>query len=679
MHSILEIDSIIKSFGLRKILSDVYLECQTGEIIGILGRNGCGKSTLLKIIFGTLPAEDKTIRINGKIYAYPYRTKNLIAYLPQYNFLPENITLKQIINIYIANSENRETIINDDRINKHINKKTTELSGGELRYFEILLLVNLNVKFILLDEPFSGIEPIYKARIKELLHRYHSKKGFIITDHDYENIIEVSDQINLITDGKLREIQNTEQLETYNYLPKGTITQSEINNMANDDKAIDFEIDKQTLKDLDLFENNKGGSIHSIFKHVKTIGGDIEFNRMLKTPIPNIQILEGRRDSIKFFMEERINLKIEKADIDFIEHYLSSSFASTKSNFNAVLDGLRYRLKPTTEYYVRKTGVENTIILIQYLIDFTSGFQNKKLPYYLSNIFSEIQITLFDKEFSIVNHLANKVHLSPIDIAKCDEIFRKKAKGKIQKILKYLYQLDVFESLAQAAQTYNLSFPQYSKSSEPAIQMEGIFHPLIKDPVKNNFNIGKDENLCFLTGANMSGKSTFLKSFGLAVYLAHVGFPVPASKMKTSIFNGLITTINLSDNIFQGYSHFYSEVRRVKEVASIIKEKKKVIVIFDELFRGTNVKDAFDASLMIISALSKIKKSMFLISTHIVEIAEDLQKHNNIFYSSFESKLDGESPIYSYLLKPGISKERVGMQIVKNEKIIELLEEAKNE
>lgn len=172
----------------------------------------------------------------------------------------------------------------------------------------------------------------------------------------------------------------------------------------------------------------------------------------------------------------------------------------------------------------------------------------------------------------------------------------------------------------------------------------------------------------------MAGKSTFLKSLGLAIYISHLGFPVPAKKMKTSVYNGIITTINLSDNINKGYSHFYSEVRRVKEVAIKLKDKNRLFVIFDELFRGTNVKDAFDASLLIIESFAKINESTFFISTHITEIAERLEKFSNIDYKYFNSELIDDKPVYKYELKEGVSHERLGMHIVRNEKIIEILD-----
>ncbi len=677
MHNILEIDSLIKSYGSKRILSNVYLKCETGEVVGILGRNGCGKSTLLKILFGTLSAENKSIRINKKVYSRLFRSKDQVAYLPQHSFLPEHVSLKSIVNAYIKDTESRRVILGDERIKKHLRKKTAQLSGGELRYFEMLLLVNLKTKFILLDEPFSGIEPIYIEKIKELIRSYCDKKGFIITDHDYQNILDVSDRIALIKDGFLKPIDKMEQLEEHNYLPAGTLSRNKKGGSKRADVPVKFEVDEQTLQDLDLFENSKEGLVVSIFDNVKTTGGKIRLHKMLKTPMSNLEILKDRSDSIRFFAEKNVYLKIEKKDIDFVEYYKTSKITFTKKNaISSVYQSLRYQFKPDNDYFTKKTGVEKTLGLLKYLSAFVRQFQYNDLPWYLSNIFFSIQEILMSKGVRDAISFYDETDLKALDLDELDRLFRKNSVDKINQILEMLYELEVFESVANSKKKHQLCFPEYSGSTKPNVKIEGLYHPVIENPVVNDFHIAENNSLCFLTGANMSGKSTFLKSFGLAVYLAHVGFPVPATKMETSIFNGLITTINLTDNISRGYSHFYSEVKRVKEAASVLKEKKKVVVIFDELFRGTNVKDASDASLMITSALSKIKKSIFLISTHIVEIAEDLKTKPNVFFNCFESKMEGETPRYSYKLKEGINKERFGMQIVKNENIVELLEEA---
>ena len=219
---ILEADSIVHNFGTRNLLSDVYLKCQTGEIIGLLGRNGSGKSTLLKIIFGSLPADLKHVRIDGKIYHQAFGHQ-LIGYLPQDSFLPANLSLHQIIDIFIPSKANRSHIKENERIKFHLKKPGSQLSGGELRYFELLLLLHLDVPFLLLDEPFSGIEPIYKEHIKALLKTYKQEKGFIITDHDYRHIIEVSDRIILLTNGACKSIKNLRELEDLKYVPPGSV------------------------------------------------------------------------------------------------------------------------------------------------------------------------------------------------------------------------------------------------------------------------------------------------------------------------------------------------------------------------------------------------------------------------------------------------------------------------
>ncbi|MDO3625225.1 ATP-binding cassette domain-containing protein [Mucilaginibacter sp. BT774] len=222
MKNLLEVDSVVISFDEKNILTDCFLRCETSDIIGILGRNGCGKSSLFKVIFGTLFTHYKFIRINGKVYHQPYKNGNLIAYMPQHGFLPTNISVQDIINIYVASLAAREKIKDDLRLKNHLKKRVSELSGGELRYLEILLLVNLDVKFILLDEPFSRVEPLYKQVIVELIKEFRSSKGFIITDHDYQNIIAASDRIILINNGVCRPINDLNDLELFNYVPQGT-------------------------------------------------------------------------------------------------------------------------------------------------------------------------------------------------------------------------------------------------------------------------------------------------------------------------------------------------------------------------------------------------------------------------------------------------------------------------
>ncbi|MFD2246107.1 ATP-binding cassette domain-containing protein [Pontibacter ruber] len=217
----LEADSIRYQVGNRQLLTDVYLHCETGEIVGLLGRNGCGKTTLLQIIFGTKATENKHIRIDNQVYPEPYKHQTLMAYLPQQDFLPKNIRLTKIIDLYLPAPKKREVVKQDIRIQKHLHKRADELSKGERRYLELLLLLQLDVKFLLLDEPFSGVEPLYVEHIEMLLQSHLSTKGFIITDHDYRSVLRVSRRIILLADGYCRPITHEAELLRWGYVPAG--------------------------------------------------------------------------------------------------------------------------------------------------------------------------------------------------------------------------------------------------------------------------------------------------------------------------------------------------------------------------------------------------------------------------------------------------------------------------
>jgi len=219
----LEIDSVIKSFGRNRVLTDIYLRCETGDIVGILGSNGSGKSSLLKILFGVERAEQKFIRIDGKIYEQPYLINNEIAYLPQDSFIPRYMTLFDAVKCYLKNEDKVKLFFDDPVINFLQYRKSTQLSGGELRYFEIMLILSLDVKFVLLDEPFNGISPVNIESVKEMIIKSAQQKGIILTDHDYRNVLDVVTQRYLLSDGGLKNIRDKEDLTLWGYMSEGMV------------------------------------------------------------------------------------------------------------------------------------------------------------------------------------------------------------------------------------------------------------------------------------------------------------------------------------------------------------------------------------------------------------------------------------------------------------------------
>lgn len=172
---------------------------------------------MLQIIFGTLAADHKFIRINQRVVDKPYLVQDLINYLPQDGFLPANLTVKQVTKLY---AEDASLLLDDEILHKIVHTKISHLSGGQHRYLEIKLLLYSKSKFVLLDEPFNGVAPLVVDSIKELIQKQSINKGIILTDHDYRNVLDVANRFYLLFDGGLKEIKDRSELLDWGYIPE---------------------------------------------------------------------------------------------------------------------------------------------------------------------------------------------------------------------------------------------------------------------------------------------------------------------------------------------------------------------------------------------------------------------------------------------------------------------------
>jgi ABC-type lipopolysaccharide export system ATPase subunit len=217
MINTLEIDSVRKLFGKKEILTDIFLICKTGDIIGLFGKNGSGKSTLLEIIFGTLNADNVFIKLNNKVLFKSYKAEKTISYLPQDNFIPKNITVKKAVNLSIEKSRYNE-FCDDEIITKILASDISSLSGGELKYLQVKLILFGESKFCLLDEPYSGVSPIITELINKQIKEQSKNKGIIITDHNYLDLLDVATKIYFLNDGIGKFLNSEEDLVNLGYL-----------------------------------------------------------------------------------------------------------------------------------------------------------------------------------------------------------------------------------------------------------------------------------------------------------------------------------------------------------------------------------------------------------------------------------------------------------------------------
>lgn len=211
----LEADSIQLAFNNRKILSDIYLKCETGKIAGLVGRNGQGKSCLMQIIYGSLKSE-KSVRIDNVSQPEAFKKPDFLKYLPQFNFIPKQLSLKRIFKDFELDYSPFEK-----RFSEFASKYKSaigSLSGGERRVIELYVIVKSKSKFAMLDEPFTHLSPLQTEKIKELLMEEKVNKGLLITDHMFNHVTEICDTIYVLVNGKTHLTNNLEEIETLGYV-----------------------------------------------------------------------------------------------------------------------------------------------------------------------------------------------------------------------------------------------------------------------------------------------------------------------------------------------------------------------------------------------------------------------------------------------------------------------------
>ncbi len=212
----LEADGILLSFGARKILSDIYIRCETGSITAILGRNGSGKSSLMNVIYGSLPALNKSVRMNGTSILQAFKRPDLLTYLPQFNFIPSFLSVKQVFADFSLKYDDFEALF--PAFQSVYRSPMGKLSGGQRRLLEVYIIIKAPSTFSMLDEPFSHVTPIQVEVLKALIQKEKQTKGFLITDHLYHQVTDISDRLYVLKDGTAHLAKSTADLERFGYI-----------------------------------------------------------------------------------------------------------------------------------------------------------------------------------------------------------------------------------------------------------------------------------------------------------------------------------------------------------------------------------------------------------------------------------------------------------------------------
>ena len=437
-----------------------------------------------------------------------------------------------------------------------------------------------------------------------------------------------------------------------------------------------FITDQQTLNDLNLLGKHRRGSIFSLFCKVHTRGGERLLEEMFRHPLTDPETINRRSELFRYFAAQGYVFPLSGTQVEAMESYLQSPGHA--------------HLPATVWHSLRRKAMASLVrddtynLLQQGLLSAVNGLQ--AVEAFLRDLVGRDHTGPYADKAKAALAVLEHRQLAPIlgtdkpdewpflTLARYDHLLRTRLRSGLETVRAVLSELDVYIGVGNLARANGWGYAGALPATDNIVWIDGLKHPAVTNAVGNTIVLDKKTNMLFLTGANMAGKSTFMKAFGVSIYLAHMGFPIAAKEMAFSVRDGLFSSINVADDLSQGHSHFYAEVLRVKGVAQAVSEGKRLVVLFDELFKGTNVKDAYDGTLAVTEAFSKYRSCAFIISTHIVEAGEVLKSRcDNLRFAYLPTILQNGRPGYPYILQEGIAADRVGMLIIENEGIIDII------
>ncbi len=435
-----------------------------------------------------------------------------------------------------------------------------------------------------------------------------------------------------------------------------------------------MQVDKTTLSDLNIFHREEELSLFHHLNHTQTNDGREYLRLLLGKPLDNIEDMLDTQQTIRQLMAvaDHWPTTITNGTMMVVEKFYDSQINSYPHRPDHVGSFL-YKFFNKADYSLTRYTVGHCIDFVKGLNNVVSLLRQAPMSDLLQLYVTRIEI-LLNKGAVPYMMESDAKKLNARTVLVFGAFLKYHFKAAAFELFDIYSRLDAYLSLAVACKKYNYCFPVIEASAEPFIEAKGLYHPLLQTPVSYDTGMDVNRNFLFLTGANMGGKSTFIKAVGVSVYLAHLGMGVPARTMRLNQFYGLLSNIQVEDNIIRGESFFFNEVQRVRNTIEKISDGKQWLILIDELFKGTNVQDAMKCSTTVIQGLLKLKTALFILSTHLYEIGDELRRYPNIQFRYFETNVENDQLVFSYHLKEGISNDRLGYFILRKEGVVQMLE-----
>jgi DNA mismatch repair protein MutS len=436
-----------------------------------------------------------------------------------------------------------------------------------------------------------------------------------------------------------------------------------------------MQIDNTTYSDLSVFQTTDEYSLFSKLDRSRTVGGRIQLTELFYHPFSQLEKIVQTQEILQIIRshEEEWAPSISNGTIMVMERHYETPLDQIPASHDPV-SARMYKLLHAPDYALTRYSIGHFADFIRGMYSIMTITDKIPCPPLLAAVLERAKRLLSHDVIQKLAHKKSGEKFQPDEVVQFGNYIRDHFKPSALTLIEIYGKLDAWYSMSMACKEFNLVMPAFRDTPYPFIEAMNLYHPLLPQAISYNLHMDPESNFIFLTGANMAGKSTFIKSVGAALFLAHLGMGVPAGSMTISLFDGILSNINVVDNLVKGESYFFNEVQRIRNTIVQISDQKKWLVLIDELFKGTNVQDAMKCSSTVIRGLIKIKSSLFILSTHLYEIGEELKPYPNICFKYFETRIENGQLEFSYQLKDGISNDRLGYLILEREKVVELLD-----
>ena len=433
-------------------------------------------------------------------------------------------------------------------------------------------------------------------------------------------------------------------------------------------------VDHQTLRDLEMYATPSGApGLLDFLDRTRTRGGREVLRRRLTQPLDSATAITAVQRALRFITTHRSAFERLPGDTTMValQRYLDSRVATltSLSGPGLVFESQWVRRRYPDLFREIAGGTRLAAAFLDQIGDLVREASDG--PELIARLLTECRTLLDTPVLSKLRTDLPRFGRTP-DIFLRDHAAREAGRAELHRLIELVHELDALVSMADMTVEASFILPSVEEGGE-GVEFLGLTHPFLQAPTPNDVVLAGDARLLFLTGPNMAGKSTYLKAVGIAVLLGHAGMGVPANAGRLGRFDCLITAIRTEDDLREGVSYFQAEARRVREVARHVASGQPCFVIADELFRGTNVKDACDASLSVLAAFAATSASRFLVASHLTELAEDLRTVPGVAFQRFEATTTDHEPKFDYRLRDGVSDQRLGMMVLEQEGVLELL------